>query len=200
MVGAVLRIFVRTHVSKNRYQAVPKHGPVIIVCNHPSPVDPILVFGALRRRVAFLAMEELFGVPVLGSAMRWMGHIPVARGTDHAMDCLDFAEQVLLHGGVVVIFIEGGCSPDGQIKHPKGGVAELASRTGAVVIPLGINGTRAVKSPDGGRIHLNQPVTLKFGDQGLYAPDDHTLEARTAFTDQMVDQLVDLSGYPRVAS
>ncbi len=143
--GAILRIFVRVKVI-NR-EVVPKTGPVILCANHPSTVDPVLLFGAARRNLAFFAKDDLFRYPVVGHMMRWMGHIPVFRNTNAARDSLTYGVRVLQCGGMVGNFLEGGCSYDGHMRDAKGGPAVMGFATGAIIIPVGIRGTHLVKNP-----------------------------------------------------
>lgn len=191
--GAVLRIFVRVRVT-NR-SAVPKYGPVIVCANHPSTVDPVLLFGALRRNVAFFAKSGLFKTPVVGHVMRWMGHIPVFRGTDAARDSLIYGTRVLQNDGLVGIFLEGGCSVNGHMRSPKGGMALMAFATGATVVPVGIVGTNDVKNPNGGGFRLWRRVQINVGEpvRAPYVSDEAPVEDREAFTELVYRQLWVLS-------
>jgi 1-acyl-sn-glycerol-3-phosphate acyltransferase len=132
MTAARVQVFVR--VEKVGSRNVPRHGRVILAGNHPGLVDPVLLFGGLRRNVCFLAAEFLFRQPVLGPLLRWMGHIRVERGTDKALEAAAFGEHVLAHDGVVVIFPSGRITKPGERYQPKTGVARMAFATGS---PLG---------------------------------------------------------------
>lgn len=133
--------------------SVPKHGGVIVACNHPSPWDPVVLAGALSRNAAFYAKAELWRKPILGAVLTHMGQIPVDRGNRTSGSQAQAAGIKVLtyrraghpqedRGGLVTIFPEGGCSaPDGTLKPFKKGVWYLALETGCPVVPAGIRGT-----------------------------------------------------------
>lgn len=96
-------------------EQVPAGGPVILVANHISYIDPLCLayVGHQRgRRVRFMAMAELFRFPLLGPLLRRLGHIPVHRGTADARTSLTAALAALEAGRCVGIFPEGGISRD----------------------------------------------------------------------------------------
>ena len=105
--AAITHIFARPTVI-GRPDNIPTEGQVIFFCNHRSLFDVIAVFGALktRRDIAFLATAGLFVWP-FGTILRWMGHIPVFRGTAAAIEATDTGVIYLRVGAAVVIFIEG---------------------------------------------------------------------------------------------
>ena len=117
-------------------------GPVIVVVNHISNVDPVLVGVFLARNglwPRFLAKASLFGVPVLGRILRAISQIPVRRGSVEASDALQHAVTALADGGCVVVYPEGTITSDPQLWPMKArtGAARLAARAGAPVIPIG---------------------------------------------------------------
>lgn len=121
-------------VFKLRYrhvERIPRRGPVIVVTNHVSHVDPFLVAKLIvdtGRLPRFLAKESIFEVPVVGAAMRAMGHIPVRRGTTDARQSLAAAVAALDAGRLIVMHPEGTVTrdPDGWPMSGKTGVARLA--------------------------------------------------------------------------
>jgi 1-acyl-sn-glycerol-3-phosphate acyltransferase len=130
---------------KMRYrhiERIPQQGPMIIVVNHVSHVDPFLVSKFIldaARTPRFLAKESIFDVRVVGPAMRAMGHIPVKRGTTDARQSLAAAVQALHDGKVIVLHPEGTVTrdPDGWPMAGKSGAARLAMLAPEVpVIPL----------------------------------------------------------------
>ncbi len=155
---------------------VPRSGPLILVANHLSNADPPLVVGwltpALGRRMHILAKEALFVGPV-GSFLRSQGVTSVrAGGSD--IEAFRAARAVLERGDVLCIFPEGTRSHSGLLGEPKPGVAMLATRTDAPILPVGISGTdrflgRGQRFPRiGSRIELRvgQPFELRL-DPGL---------------------------------
>ncbi len=130
---------------KTRYrhlERMPATGPAIIVVNHVSHVDPVLVSKMVidaARTPRFLAKDSIFQVPVVGAAMRGMGHIPVKRGSMEAMQSLAAAVDALAHGRLIVLHPEGTVTrdPDGWPMAGKTGAARLALLAPEVpVIPV----------------------------------------------------------------
>src|SRR5437764_13168945 len=123
-------------------ERIPQQGPMIIVTNHVSHIDPFLVakFVLDAARVPrFLAKESIFDVPAVGWGMRVMGHIPVKRGTVDARQSLAAAVSALENGGVIVLHPEGTVTrdPDGWPMVGKTGAARLATLVPDVpVIPI----------------------------------------------------------------
>jgi 1-acyl-sn-glycerol-3-phosphate acyltransferase len=120
---------------KSRYrhlERIPLTGPAIVVVNHVSHIDPFLVAKMIidaARTPRFLAKDSIFDVPVVGAAMRGMGHIPVKRGTPDARQSLAAAVDALRVGKVIVLHPEGTVTrdPDGWPMAGKTGAARLAT-------------------------------------------------------------------------
>lgn len=121
---------------------LPQEGAAIVVVNHISHADPFLVAKMVldgARRPRFLAKDTIFGVPLVGRAMRGMGHIPVKRGSVDAVESLESAVDVLRHGGMIVLHPEGTVTrdPEGWPMTAKTGAARLAMLAPEVpVIPI----------------------------------------------------------------
>jgi 1-acyl-sn-glycerol-3-phosphate acyltransferase len=126
---------------------IPRDGPVILAANHISNADPVIL-GAwltknLGRRIHWLGKKELFDWPVIGWVARNGGIHPVDRDAAD-VDAFRLAQRVLVEGHVLMIFPEGTRSPNGQLQRPKDGLAMLALRTGAPIVPIGISNTDRV--------------------------------------------------------
>jgi 1-acyl-sn-glycerol-3-phosphate acyltransferase len=143
---------------------VPRNGAVILAANHQSFVDEFFTPMAARRQVAYLAKAEYFtGTGVRGAAMRTffttLGHVPVERGDARsAAGVIDLGVGVLAEGRALGIFPEGTRSPDGRLHKFRTGVARLALRSGAPVVPVGRAWHRV---PIG--VHFGAP--LSFGER-----------------------------------
>lgn len=150
MVALVSRIGSRL-VCRVRFEGlerIPRRGAVILAANHISNADPVIlgawITPALRsRRIHWLGKRELFDWPVLGWLARRGGVHPVDRSTAD-VEAFRLASRILEAGWVLLVFPEGTRSPTGTLQEAKDGVATLAMRTGATVVPIGINGTDAV--------------------------------------------------------
>lgn len=150
---------------------VPREGPVIIAANHACSADPVFLSAAVPYRpISFLVAQEYANWPIARSIMRLIECIPVRRETRDA----DATKQAIRHlraGKALGIFIEGRIVPPGQAVEPKDGVAMLALRTGATVIPAHISGiiyrdgiVKGLLTRHRARIRLGKPVDLsEFG-------------------------------------
>lgn len=118
---------------------MPSTGPVLLLANHQSFLDPWFVALAVApRKVTHLARSNLFNGRWFEKTIRYLGAIPIDRGFGR-----DGLRQVLAHldqGAVVVVFAEGERCHTGQIQPLKAGVGLLASRTHAPIVPVGIAG------------------------------------------------------------
>jgi len=147
--------------------AIPREGPVIIAANHASNFDPVVLGAwltpALGRRIQWLGKKELFAWPVVGWAARNGGVHPVDRGAADA-DAFRLARRILDEGNILFVFPEGTRSADGALHEARDGVAVLALRTGAAIVPIGIAGSNGVW-PRGQKLpHPGGHVTVKVGE------------------------------------
>lgn len=133
-------------------ERVPQHGPLLLVANHQSFIDPPLVGGCIRpRQLDFLARASLFKGPVFSRLLPALHCIPVdAEGGDTAS--MKETIRRLHEGRAVLIFPEGTRTTDGAIAPFKRGVALLLKRAACPVIPCAIEGAydawpRSSKSP-----------------------------------------------------
>ena len=165
-VAPAIRAVYRPHVTG--LANVPRTGPVIIAGNHVSFADEIFTPLAARRQVFYFAKAEYFNSPgVRGSAMgaffRGLGQVPVERGdTRSAAASIDIGVDVLREGQALGIYPEGTRSPDGRLHKFRTGVARVAIRSAAPVVPVGLVGTRDLQPPGSKRWH-RVPVEVHFG-------------------------------------
>jgi 1-acyl-sn-glycerol-3-phosphate acyltransferase len=124
-----------------RLDRVPAHGPLIVAGNHLSYLDPLahgLFVVHAGRRPRFLAKQELFEVPVVGTVLRGARQIPVRRGTGDRSPLVD-ATAALRRGEVVVIYPEGTSAtsdPNFAPGRGKTGAVRLALSTGVPILPV----------------------------------------------------------------
>ncbi|MEO6886666.1 MAG: lysophospholipid acyltransferase family protein [Jatrophihabitantaceae bacterium] len=165
-VAPILRLIYRPEITGLGH--IPRSGAVILAGNHISFSDEIFTPLAARRQVTYLAKSEYFDAPgIRGKAMaaffNGLGHVPVDRESTHAAAAsIQICVDVLAQGRAFGIFPEGTRSPDGQLYKFRTGVARVALRSGAPVIPVGIFGTREV-NPAGSKRWYRAPVTVRFG-------------------------------------
>jgi 1-acyl-sn-glycerol-3-phosphate acyltransferase len=122
---------------------VPTTGSLLIVANHLSWYDPILLGVVLPRRVWFFTKAEIFRWPIAGAACRATGQIPVHRGSSDRA-ALEKALEYLREGKVLVVFPEGTVARKEQMIAAHSGAAMLALRTGVTVLPIAHTGTRRI--------------------------------------------------------
>jgi 1-acyl-sn-glycerol-3-phosphate acyltransferase len=181
---------------------VPRTGPVIIAANHVSFADEIFTPLAARRQVFYFAKAEYFNSPGLrGSAMgaffHGLGQVPVERGdTRSAAASIDIGVDVLRGGKALGIYPEGTRSPDGRLHKFRTGVARLAIRSAAPVVPVGLVGTRDVQAPGTKRWH-RAPVGVHFGrpmDFSGHEADERSARKLRSITEEIRAAIQTLSG------
>lgn len=124
-------------------QRIPDEGAALVVCNHVSFVDALLIAGAIRRPIRFVMYYKIYNLPVLNFIFRTAGAIPIAgRSEDEATYERAFARiaAALTAGEVVCIFPEGKLTADGEIDEFKSGVTRILQETPVPVIPLALQG------------------------------------------------------------
>ena len=143
------------------------NGPVIVAPNHVSHADGPLVVAALppalqHRLIAAAAADVMFVNPLASFAAALLaGAIPIER-KGSARSSLRRAIEVLREGWWLLLFPEGRCSPDGRLGPFKAGIGLLAKTTGAVVVPVGIQGSGEILPP--GRLWPRRArATVTFG-------------------------------------
>jgi 1-acyl-sn-glycerol-3-phosphate acyltransferase len=157
-------------LSSRGRENVPKTGPVLLVANHSSFLDPPLVGGMTPRQVSFMAKEELFRVPFLGWLIRHLNARPVRReGADAG--ALRMSLRVLQDNGALLVFPEGTRGPEGALRDPKPGVGMLAVLSGAPVVPVLIEGSGRAW-PRGQRLPRRARVTVTFGSPKVFERKD----------------------------
>lgn len=175
-------------------QYVLRSDAFIVACNHTSLSDPVILWGALRRNAALIAMKELWRWPVVGLLVRAMGHIPVdRRDRESGREAIEHGVRVLKAGGIVPLFPEGRISPDGRQLPLKPGVYHLALASRAPVVPAGISGADGVMPPGSSRLRLRHPVELTFGPP-LWAHDFTGPDACDQFLAALAQSISRLSG------
>ncbi len=119
---------------------IPQEGPVLLIANHQSYFDPVMIgLAAQRRHLHFLARKSLFRNPLLSWLLGSLNAVPVDQ-QGVAKDGLKVVLGCLEEGKAVLIFPEGERTWTGQMRPLKPGVLLLIHRTGAPIVPVGISG------------------------------------------------------------
>jgi 1-acyl-sn-glycerol-3-phosphate acyltransferase len=160
-----------TRVKVEGLERIPRSGPLLIICNHASNADGMLLMGfvvpKIGRRMRWLGKAEALRWPFFGWAMRQNGVFGVRRdGGD--LEAFRAARSVLDNGDVLAIFPEGTRSPTGALQTAKEGATVLAVRSGAPIVPIAIAGShqfwrKGTLVPRPGRkmsIRIGDPFTL----------------------------------------
>jgi len=124
-------------------ERIPDEGPALLVCNHVSFVDALLIGGAVRRPIRFVMYYKIFRLPVLNFIFRTAGAVPIAgRSEDPQVYEQAFKRiaQYLADGELVCIFPEGKLTTDGEIDEFKSGVTRVLEQTPVPVVPLALLG------------------------------------------------------------
>jgi len=130
-------------VKKEGLDNVPETGPCIIVCNHVSYVDAMVIAACVRRPIRFVMDHRIFRVPVLNWLFRTMQAIPVASAREDAKlkdQAFDTAAAALRAGEVVGIFPEGTLTADGELARFRPGVERMVHDTPVPVVPMALRG------------------------------------------------------------
>jgi 1-acyl-sn-glycerol-3-phosphate acyltransferase len=151
-------------------EQIPDEGAALLVCNHVSFVDALLIAGSVRRPIRFVMYYKIFNLPVLNFIFRTAGAIPIA-GRNEDLQTYDQAfkriAEYLNEGELVCIFPEGKLTTTGEIDEFKGGMTRVLEQTDVPVIPLalqGLWGSFFSRDPDKGVFRrLWSRVTLVAG-------------------------------------
>jgi 1-acyl-sn-glycerol-3-phosphate acyltransferase len=145
--------------------ALPRSGPVLLLANHPSHVDPLVILAAVHpRRPRFLALADLFARPGLGWLLRAARMIPVVRGGGVDRMVSD-ACAAIAAGQLVVIYPEGRLARPGEVLPAKPGAGLLALQAvaaGATVVPAALAGLHPGR-PGGKLPRPRARVAVRFG-------------------------------------
>lgn len=159
------------------HERIPRRGSYIVVANHIDWKDPPALEFTFQIALRFMAKIEAFDMFLLGGLMRGIGCFPVRRGEGDRraiVTCL----EVLRVGNPLAFFPEGTRSRDGSLHRARPGVAFLARRSGAPILPAAITGTpgaRAFRS----KIHVRvgEPVTIEALGLGANASEQELADA-----------------------
>ena len=161
---------------------IPKEGAVILAANHLSNWDPPLVGTFIPRHLAYMAKEELFKVPILKNILENV-HFPVKRGaSDRA--AIKTALQMLEAKECICMFPEGTRSKDGKLHKGAPGVALIAAKSKATVIPVAIQGTF--------KLRPFRKITLIYGKPMTFEAEKVDKENLQEFTEKIMQEIASM--------
>ncbi|MGI5122564.1 lysophospholipid acyltransferase family protein [Marinactinospora thermotolerans] len=190
---------------------VPAHGPVIIAANHLSNIDPLFLGVVVPRPLIFIAKQELFAEGNIAQrtftrALRAIGQVSVDRRPGQSsQEAMETSLAVLAESRAFGIFPEGTRSPDGRLYRGQTGLAWLALKSGAPVVPAALDGTSRIL-PAGRKVPSFHHIGVRFGpavDLSPWAGGAERARARREATDAIMAAIQRLSGQeqvPRFAS
>ncbi len=124
-------------------EQIPDDGPCVLVCNHVSYVDALLLAGAIRRPVRFVMFKPIYDMPVLNYIFRTGKTIPIdskTRNPEIYTRAFERVKEELDSGEVVCIFPEGKLTSDGEIDEFKNGIEKIIASNPVPVIPMALQG------------------------------------------------------------
>ena len=130
-------------LEKSGLEHIPESGPAVLICNHVSYVDALVIAAACPRPVRFVMDHQIFRIPVLSFIFRTGRAIPIApaREDPEALErAYDQIAKALEDGDLIGIFPEGTITHDGQLNPFKPGVKKIVDRTPVPVVPLALRG------------------------------------------------------------
>ena len=191
-------LFAMTKRTWSGMENVPRKGGVIIVANHMSEIDPLVVAHYVvdaGRWPRFLAKSSLFHVPVLGSLLRAVHQTPVYRGS------VDAAVATINAGNALIIYPEGTTPKEGDLwpRRGKTGIARLVIATDAPVVPVVTWGAQQIFDPRERTLHLKprRPISVVAGppiDLAKWRGAEPTRENLYAITDEIMEVIRSMVG------
>ncbi len=181
----LLRLF--THLEVTGLENIPQGGPLLVAFNHLAYLDGPLVLALLPQLVEGIALEDLYRVPVTGQLLRLYGTIPVHRD-QFDRQVIRRALRVLAEGKVLALAPEARMSLTGALEQARLGVAYLALRSGAPILPVAITGTETVPSD---LKRLRRPrLTLTVGEVIVPPPQASKPQARRQQVAELTDEIM----------
>ncbi|SEM82974.1 lysophospholipid acyltransferase family protein [Lihuaxuella thermophila] len=192
IVRAFLYLYHR--IQANGMKKIPAAGPVIVVGNHVSYLDPVYIGAMLPRRIHFMAKQEIFRNAVMRCLLNIAGAFPVNRDKPQ-IQTMRTALHYLQNGEVVGIFPEGGRRQGNTFDELKQGAAYLAVKSNCPVVPVCIEGTE--QALPRGSVWI-RPVSVRMEvGQILYPPATGSVKEKQLWlTEQIQREFIRLKSTP----
>jgi len=166
---------------------IPSEGPLLVAPTHMSLLDPPAVGCVMPRMTCFMAKEEIFHQWPIGKIVGHLGAFPVKRGQNDS-GAIRKAIDILKSGQALLMFPEGKRGDGEHIGAIQPGIAMLAKRSGALVLPVGLLGT---KRPSGTRCRVRVVFGKPFGYEEVAGGDG--TDSRAQFVDALRSRLLEVS-------
>lgn len=130
-------------VSSKGLDEIPEEGPAVLVCNHVSFVDAMIIAGCVRRPVRFVMYHKIYNLPVLNFVFRTAKAISIAgKYEDETLlnKAFDDIDEALADGDLVCIFPEGKLTANGEMNTFRDGVERILQRRAVPVVPMALQG------------------------------------------------------------
>lgn len=169
---------------------VPDEGAALIVCNHVSYMDALILAATIPRPVRFVMYYRIFNIPVMRWIFRTAKAIPIASPKEDAalmQRAFDAIDAALAEGELVCIFPEGALTRDGDIAPFKSGVEKILARRPVPVVPMALRGmwasmwSRSVSAAGGrlGRMRVPRRFRARVGVAAAAPLDGSAVDAAT---------------------
>lgn len=182
---------------------VPLDGPVVLAANHLAFIDSPLVMFGLDRPVVFLGKAEYLDNPLSRRLFPAVGMLPLDRTGRNSRITLSRVSEILAAGGVVGLHPEGTRSRDGKLHPGHTGVAQIALKAGAPIVPVALVGTGEAQPV--GRLlpRFRSSVEIRLGAPigiGPWADRRRSARSRRELTEEVMAAIAALSGQERVTA
>ena len=130
-------------LDKSGLEHIPDEGAAVVVCNHVSFVDALIIAAGCRRPIRFVMDHNIYKIPVLNFIFRTSRTIPIASFKEDPKmleQAYDEIARALEDGDLVGIFPEGAITRDGEIQVFRGGIKRIIDRTPVPVVPMALQG------------------------------------------------------------
>jgi len=158
-------------LKKTGLENVPEEGPAVIVCNHVSLVDALVIAAACRRPIRFVMDHQIFRLPILSFVFRTGKAIPIASAKQDPQmmeRAFDEVSRALRAGDLVAIFPEGRLSDTGELAPFRAGIARILERDPVPVVPMALQGLWGSFFSRKGGAAMTKPWRLRpFASIGL---------------------------------
>ena len=149
------------HIETHGVENIPREGGVLLVSNHISLLDPVIVGSAANREIHFMARSNVFNVPLLGPLISVFNAYPVNRGRPD-LGALRRTITLLKKGNAALIFPEGTRSFDGKLGKAHDGACFIAHRANVPTIPVYHKGAEKMM-PRGSKRIRRAKISVTFG-------------------------------------